>query len=89
MTLYNATSFDAPGVGDTEEGKVLLREKLEERRAALREAAALGVDLLSENDSPAALLSGATTKGLTMKNRVIAAELRNLQKNIDEKEIGS
>ncbi len=88
-TLYNMTSFDTPGAGDSDEDKLLRSEKLEQRRAALREAAALGVDLLSENDSPAALLSGATTKGLTMKNRVIAAELRNLQKNIDEKEIGS
>ena len=87
--LYSLTSFDAPNAGDTEEGKAIRQEKLEQRRRALREAAALGVDLLSENDSPAALLSGSTTKGLNKKNRVIAAELRNLQRNIDEKEIGS
>ncbi|MGI6400790.1 MAG: metallophosphoesterase family protein [Thermoguttaceae bacterium] len=88
-TLYHLTSFDSPNVNATEEGKRVLREKLEQRRTALREAAALGVDLLSENDSPAALLSGNTTKGLSKKNRVIAAEMRNLQRIIDEKEIGS
>lgn len=88
--LYGMTGFDIPGAtADSEEGKRARERKAEERRRALHEAAALGVDLLSENDSPAALLSGDTTKGLTKKNRVIASELRNLQKNIDEKEMGS
>ena len=69
--------------------KLFVPEKLAERRRALREAAALGVDLLSETDGATGLLEGLSTKSLTKKNRVISAELRNFQKNLDEKEIGS
>ena len=87
--LYALASLDAPE-GDDEKGDSRDEaEKLEERRRALREAAALGVDLLSETDGAAGLLAGLTTKSLTKKNRVISAELRNFQKNLDEKEIGS
>ena len=90
-TLYDLTTFDLNARDDESSGSVSLRtpDKENQRREALLEAAALGADLLAENDSPVALLEGAVAKGLTKKNRVVAAELRNMQKNLDGKEIGS
>lgn len=89
--LYALASLDASLTGDDSEDDVAHVSKLAERRRfALLEAAALGVDLLSETDSPVALLNGnGATKSLPKKNRVVAAELRNLQKKLDEKEIES
>ncbi len=86
MTTFDATLTDGDVDDDsTRDAKIAAR-----RRFALLEAAALGVDLLSETDSPVALLNGnTTTKALPKKNRVVAAELRNLQKNLDGKEMDS
>ena len=89
--LYELTTFTPPTLGaDASEDELARAAKLNQRRFALLEAAALGVDLLAEGDSPAALLAGnGSSKGLTKKNRFVATELRNLQKNLDGKEIGS
>ena len=87
--LYALTSLDVAEGDDDKADARDEAEKLAERRRALREAAALGVDLLSETDGATGLLEGLSTKSLTKKNRVISAELRNFQKNLDEKEIGS
>ncbi|MBQ9372376.1 MAG: hypothetical protein IJU03_09310 [Thermoguttaceae bacterium] len=88
--LYELTTFDASPSGDLLDAVGLrASDKESQRRAALLEAAALGADLLAENDSPVALLEGGVAKGLTKKNRVVAAELRSMQKNLDGKEIGS
>ncbi|MDO5310006.1 MAG: hypothetical protein Q4G03_11025 [Planctomycetia bacterium] len=91
--LYELTSLDPSltlnAQGDEIVSSAQKSEKEAQRREALLEASALGVDLLAENDSPAALLAGATTKGLSKKNRIVASELRDLQKNLDGKELGS
>lgn len=84
--LWRLTSFDADDGFDRAGASDAKRDR---RRRALREAAALGVDLLAENDSRVSALYEAAPKGLAKKNSAIAAELRDLQKNVDEKEIGS
>lgn len=89
--LLDITTFD-PKLMSSEYGEDEARAaELElRRREALLEAAVLGVDLLSETDSPVALLKGnTTTKTLPKKNRTIAKELRSLQRNLDGKEIDS
>lgn len=87
--LFGLTAFD-DALGVEVDDPNYAAQLAARRRFALLEAAALGVDLLSETDSPVALLNGnATTKSLPKKNRVVAAELRNLQKNLDGKEIES
>ena len=88
--LFDLTSFD-PDLDDAGVDEAARAAAIaERRRAALLEAAALGVDLLSETDSPVALLnSGATTKALPKKNRAVAAELRELSRNLDGKELDS
>lgn len=91
-TLFDATAFTPARSSETEasDGVDRAAELAARRRFALLEAAALGVDLLSDTDSPVALLNGnTTTKSLPKKNRVVAAELRSLQKNLDGKEIES
>ena len=89
--LLDLTTFDPATAGsESIDDAARAAELASRRRAALLEAAALGVDLLSETDSPVALLNGNnTTKTLPKKNRAVASELRNLQKNLDGKEIDS
>ena len=90
-TLFDLTAF-TPARAESEptEGADRVAELAARRRNALLEAAVLGVDLLSETDSPVALLNGNTTmNNLPKKNRLVASELRNLQKNLDGKEIDS
>ncbi len=89
--LLDLTTFDPSSSSrEPSEDDAWAAELASRRREALLEAAALGVDLLSETDSPVALLNGNnTTKSLPKKNRAVASELRNLQRNIDGKEIDS
>ena len=89
-TLYDLTSFEPANDSDRADAPDVAAVLVERRKKALLEAAALGVDLLAETDSPVALLNGSTTtKSLPKKNRAVAAELRNLQKNLDGKEVDS
>ena len=89
--LYDLTAFE-PNVqeGETIDEATRVARLSERRRAALVEATALGVDLLTDTDSPVALLNGSgSTKTLPKKNRAVISELRGLQKNLDGKEMDS
>ena len=89
-TLFDLLALDS--LGSTEDGEPnadaadVERERIRaaRRRKALLEASALGVDLLSENETVASIVGGL--KGAPKKNRDVLAELRNLQKNIEGKE---
>ena len=74
---------DGEQSGDAADGE-WERIRAARRRKALLEASALGVDLLSENETVASIVGGL--KGAPKKNRDVLAELRNLQKNIEGKE---
>ncbi|MCF0233692.1 MAG: metallophosphoesterase [Thermoguttaceae bacterium] len=80
-TLFDLLAFESVEASEPESAAA---RRAARRIAALREATALGVDLLSETD--VGVVSTGPAKGALKKNRDVLAELRNLQKNVEGKE---